>query len=137
MKHTLKNNKSKLIKKKLTINNKSKNKRFIYNYNNNKVNYYKHNNNNHKYMSGGSNIINFIKILEELSKIVKNKGDIFKASAYNKAISELKKYVALPNSVEITSAQELKKLKLPITDLQIFDFHLFFIFFILRFQLSL
>ena len=115
MKHTLKNNKSKLIKKKLTINNKSKSKskRFIYNYNNNKVNYYKHNNNNHKYMSGGSNIINFIKVLEQLSKIVKNKGDIFKASAYNKAISELKKYVALPNSVEITSAQELKKLKLP------------------------
>jgi NAD-dependent DNA ligase len=115
MKHTLKNNKSKFIKnikKKLTINNKSKNKRFIYNYNNNKVNYYKHNN-NHKYMSGGSNIINFIKVLEQLSKIVKNKGDIFKASAYNKAISELKKYVALPNSVEITSAQELKKLKLP------------------------
>ena len=115
MKHTLKNNKSKLIKnikKKLTINNKSKSKRFIYNYNNNKVNYYKHIN-NYKYMSGGSNIINFIKVLEQLSKIVKNKGDIFKASAYNKAISELKKYVALPNSVEITSAQELKKLKLP------------------------
>ncbi len=54
MKHTLKNNKSKLtknIKKKLTINNKSKSKskRFIYNYNKNKVNYYKHIN-NHKYM---------------------------------------------------------------------------------------
>jgi NAD-dependent DNA ligase len=118
MKHTLKNNKSKLIKnikKKLTINNKSKSKRFIYNYNNNKVNYYKHIN-NYKYMSGGSNIINFIKVLEQLSKIVKNKGnkeDIFKVAAYNKAINELKKYTALPNSVEITSAQELKKLKLP------------------------
>ena len=113
MKHTLKNNKSKVIKKKLTINNKSK--RFIYNYNNNKVNYYKHINNN-KYMSGGSNIINFIKVLEQLSKIVKNKGnkeDIFKAAAYNKAINELKKYMALPDSKEITSAQELKKLKLP------------------------
>ena len=118
MKHTLKNNKSKLIKnikKKLTINNKSKSKRFIYNYNNNKVNYYKHIS-NYKYMSGGSNIINFIKVLEQLSKIVKNKGnkeDIFKVAAYNKAINELKKYTALPNSVEITSAQELKKLKLP------------------------
>jgi len=64
-------------------------------------------------MLGGSNLINFIKLLEELSKIVKNKGDVFKASAYNKAISELKKYIATPNSVEITSSQELKKLKLP------------------------
>jgi len=90
MKHTLKNNKSKFLKKKLTINKKSK--RFIYNYNNNKVNYYKHNN-----MSGGSNIIKFIEVLEQLSKIVKNKGnkeDVFKVTAYNKAINELKKYTA-------------------------------------------
>jgi NAD-dependent DNA ligase len=111
MKHTLKNNKSK-IKKKLTINKKSK--RFIYNYNNNKVNYYKYY--KHNNMSGGSNIIKFIEVLEQLSKIVKNKGnkeDVFKVAAYNKAINELKKYTALPNSVEITSAQELKKLKLP------------------------
>jgi len=112
MKHTLKNNKSKFQKKKLTINKKSK--RFIYNYNNNKVNYYKYY--KHNNMSGGSNIIKFIEVLEQLSKIVKNKGnkeDIFKVAAYNKAINELKKYAALPNSVEITSAQELKKLKLP------------------------
>jgi DNA ligase (NAD+) len=112
MKHTLKNNKSKVIRKKLTI--KKKSKGFIYNYNNNKVNYYKYY--KHNNMSGGSNITNFIKLLEQLSKIVKNKGnkeDIFKVAAYNKAINELKKYTALPNSVEITSAQELKKLKLP------------------------
>jgi len=112
MKHTLKNKKSKFIKKKLTINKKSK--RFIYNYNNNKVNYYKYY--KHNNMSGGSNIIKFIEVLEQLSKIVKNKGnkeDVFKVAAYNKAINELKKYIALPNSVEITSAQELKKLKLP------------------------
>jgi NAD-dependent DNA ligase len=64
-------------------------------------------------MSGGSAIINFIKVLEELSKIVKNQGDNFKASAYTKAISELKNYIALPNSKEITSAQQLKSLKLP------------------------
>ena len=94
MKHTLKKYKSKFIKKKLTINNKSKSKRFIYNYNNNKVNYYKYN--KHNNMSGGSNIINFIKVLEQLSKIVKNKGnkeDVFKVAAYNKAINELKKYI--------------------------------------------
>ena len=111
MKHTLKNNKSKFIKKKLTI--KKKSKRFIYNYNNNKVNYYKYYKHN---MSGGSNIIKFIEVLEQLSKIVKNKGnkeDIFKVAAYNKAINELKKYMALPDSKEITSAQELKSLKLP------------------------
>ena len=78
MKHTLKNSKSKVIKKKLTIKNKSKfnYNKSKYNYNNYKDNYYKHNN-----MLGGSNIINFIKVLEELSKIVKNKGDVFKASA--------------------------------------------------------
>ena len=114
MKRTLKKNKKKstikkkaTIKKKLTINNKSKfnNKS---NYNNYKDNYYKYNN-----MSGGSAIINFIKVLEELSKIVKNKGDNFKASAYTKAISELKNYIALPNTKEITSAQQLKSLKLP------------------------
>jgi NAD-dependent DNA ligase len=67
-------------------------------------------------MLGGSNLINFIKVLEQLSKIVKNKGnkeDVFKVAAYNKAINELKKYMALPDSKEITSAQELKSLKLP------------------------
>jgi NAD-dependent DNA ligase len=67
-------------------------------------------------MLGGSNLINFIKVLEQLSKIVKNKGnkeDVFKVAAYNKAINELKKYMALPDSKEITSAQELKNLKLP------------------------
>ena len=116
MKRTLKNKKSKFIKKKLTINNKSK--IFTYNYNNYKANYnnYKDNYNKHNNMSGGSNIINFIKVLEELSKIVKNKGnkeDVFKVAAYNKAINELKKYMALPDSKEITSAQELKSLKLP------------------------
>ena len=130
MKQTLKNNRSKVIKKKLTINNKTKytnktkynNKtkykyktkytnKTKYNYNNYKDNYYKHNN-----MLGGSNLINFIKVLEQLSKIVKNKGnkeDVFKVAAYNKAINELKKYMALPDSKEITSAQELKSLKLP------------------------
>jgi NAD-dependent DNA ligase len=67
-------------------------------------------------MLGGSNLTNFIKVLEQLSKIVKNKGnkeDVFKVAAYNKAINELKKYMALPDSKEITSAQELKSLKLP------------------------
>ena len=107
MKRTLKKNKKKFIKKKLTINNKS-NYNYKSNYNNYKDNYYKYNN-----MSGGSAIINFIKVLEELSKIVKNKGDNFKASAYTKAISELKNYIALPNTKEITSAQQLKSLKLP------------------------
>ena len=133
MKQTLKNNRSKVIKKKLTINNKTKytnnktkytnnktkytNNKTKYtnktknNYNNYKDNYYKHNN-----MLGGSNLINFIKVLEQLSKIVKNKGnkeDVFKVAAYNKAINELKKYMALPDSKEITSAQELKSLNLP------------------------
>ena len=87
MTQTLKNNRSKVIKKKLTINNKkskiynnktkiNNNKSKIYNnktkinYNNYKDNYYKHNN-----MLGGSNLINFIKVLEQLSKIVKNKGN--------------------------------------------------------------
>ena len=110
MKRTLKNNKKKVIKKKLTINNKSK-YNYKSNYNNYKDNYYKYNKYNN--MSGGSAIINFIKVLEELSKIVKNQGDNFKASAYTKAISELKNYIALPNSKEITSAQQLKSLKLP------------------------
>ena len=110
MKRTLKKNKKKFIKKKLTINNKST-INYKSNYNNYKDNYYKYNKYNN--MSGGSAIINFINILEELSKIVKNKGDNFKASAYTKAISELKNYIALPNSKEITSAQQLKSLKLP------------------------
>ena len=67
----------------------------------------------YKNISSESNIISFIKVLEQLSKIIKIKGDDFKASAYNKAINELKIYISLPNSIEITSSQELKSLKLP------------------------
>ena len=43
-------------------------------------------------MFGGSNITEFIKVLNELSIIMKNKGETFRSLAYVKAINELKKY---------------------------------------------
>ena len=68
------------------------------------------NNNN---MFGGSNIIEFMKVLNELSLIMKNKGEVFRSLAYVKAINELKKYMASENAQPINSAHELKSLNLP------------------------
>ena len=68
------------------------------------------NNNN---MFGGSNIIEFMKVLNELSIIMKNKGEVFRSLAYVKAINELKKYMASENAQPINSAHELKSLNLP------------------------
>jgi DNA polymerase/3'-5' exonuclease PolX len=64
-------------------------------------------------MFGGSNIIEFIKVLNELSIIMKNKGEIFRSLAYTKAINELKKYMSSENATPINSAHELKSLNLP------------------------
>ena len=64
-------------------------------------------------MFGGSNITEFIKVLNELSIIMKNKGETFRSLAYVKAINELKKYMSSPNATTINSAQELKSLNLP------------------------
>lgn len=64
----------------------------------------------YKNISSESNIISFIKELEQLSKIMKKKTFVYNI---NKAINELKIYISLPNSIEITSSQELKNLKLP------------------------
>jgi NAD-dependent DNA ligase len=64
-------------------------------------------------MFGGSNITEFIKVLNELSIIMKNKGETFRSLAYIKAINELKKYMSSPNAISINSATELKSLNLP------------------------
>jgi NAD-dependent DNA ligase/predicted GIY-YIG superfamily endonuclease len=64
-------------------------------------------------MFGGSNITDFIKVLNELSIIMKNKGETFRSLAYIKAINELKKYMSSPNATSINSATELKSLNLP------------------------
>jgi DNA ligase (NAD+) len=64
-------------------------------------------------MFGGSNITEFIKVLNELSIIMKNKGETFRSLAYIKAINELKKYMSSPNATSINSATELKSLNLP------------------------
>ena len=64
-------------------------------------------------MFGGSNITEFIKVLNELSIIMKNKGEVFRSLAYVKAINELKKYMSSPNATTINSAHELKSLNLP------------------------
>jgi DNA ligase (NAD+) len=64
-------------------------------------------------MFGGSNIIEFIKVLNELSIIMKNKGEVFRSLAYTKAINELKKYMSSENATPINSAHELKSLNLP------------------------
>ena len=64
-------------------------------------------------MFGGSNITEFMKVLNELSIIMKNKGETFRSLAYIKAINELKKYTSSPNATSINSAQELKSLNLP------------------------
>lgn len=64
-------------------------------------------------MFGGSNITEFIKVLNELSIIMKNKGENFRSLAYVKAINELKKYMSSPNAIAINSANELKSLNLP------------------------
>ncbi len=86
-------------KQKLTLKKKSKDS--AHNYNN--------------AMTGGSNNIKqFIKILNELSLLMKNKGEQFRANAYIKAINELNKYLLLTeNTGEINSSNELKSLKLP------------------------
>jgi NAD-dependent DNA ligase len=64
-------------------------------------------------MFGGSNITEFMKVLNELSIIMKNKGETFRSLAYIKAINELKKYMSSPNATSINSATELKSLNLP------------------------
>ena len=64
-------------------------------------------------MFGGSNITEFIKVLNELSIIMKNKGEVFRSLAYVKAINELKKYMSSENAATINSAHELKSLNLP------------------------
>ena len=69
--------------------------------------------NNNNTMFGGSNITEFIKVLNELSIIMKNKGEVFRSLAYVKAINELKKYISSPNATTINSANELKSLNLP------------------------
>ena len=69
--------------------------------------------NNNNTMFGGSNIIEFIKVLNELSIIMKNKGEVFRSLAYTKAINELKKYMSSENATPINSAHELKSLNLP------------------------
>ena len=68
---------------------------------------------NNNTMFGGSNIIEFIKVLNELSIIMKNKGETFRSLAYIKAINELKKYMSSESAIPINSAHELKSLKLP------------------------
>ena len=101
MKKTVKKYKSHMSnKKKLTLNKKSKD--LIINYNN--------------VMSGGvenSNLKNFIIILNELSTIMKNKGEHFRSIAYVKATNELNKYIKLPENKTINSSNDLKSLKLP------------------------
>jgi DNA ligase (NAD+) len=64
-------------------------------------------------MFGGSNITEFIKVLNELSIIMKNKGETFRSLAYIKAINELKKYMSSPNALTINSVNDLKALNLP------------------------
>jgi hypothetical protein len=49
--------------------------------------------NNNNSMFGGSNITEFIQLLNELSIIMKNKGEVFRSLAYVKAVNELKKYI--------------------------------------------
>jgi hypothetical protein len=66
----------------------------------------------YKNVSNERNIINFINYLEQLSKRMKKIGENFKAAAYNRAINELNIYILLPTSIDITSSQELKSLKL-------------------------
>ena len=68
---------------------------------------------NNNTMFGGSNITEFMKVLNELSIIMKNKGETFRSLAYTKAINELKKYMATENATPINSAHELKSLNLP------------------------
>ena len=82
----------------MTLNKKSKD--LIINYNNE--------------MSGGANNLkNFIIILNELSTIMKNKGEHFRSVAYVKATNELNKYVKLQKNKTINSSNDLKSLKLP------------------------
>jgi len=69
--------------------------------------------NNNNSMFGGSNITEFIQLLNELSIIMKNKGEVFRSLAYVKAVNELKKYMSSPNALTINSANELKSLNLP------------------------
>jgi DNA polymerase/3'-5' exonuclease PolX len=60
------------------------------------------------------NLKKFIKLLNSLVTITKNKGEHFKSNAYIKAINELNKYLkSTPSSEEILSTQDLKKLKIP------------------------
>ena len=60
-----------------------------------------------------SGIKNFIKLLNSLVTITKNKGEHFKSNAYIKAINELNKYLkVVPRGTEIKSLDDLKKLKI-------------------------
>jgi len=98
---TSKTKQSKFIKQKLTLKKKVKdlthNNRMMINI----------------MIGGTNNIKQFIKILNELSTIMKNKGEQFRANAYIKAINELNKYLALNNNTkEINSSKELKALNL-------------------------
>ena len=99
MRNTLKKYKRNGNRKKLTLSKKVKDLTLI--------------NNNNYNMLGGSNIINFIKALNELSSIMKAKGEVFRSIAYIKAINELKKYMSSANITDIGSANDLKALKLP------------------------
>ena len=61
-----------------------------------------------------SSIKNFIKLLNSLVTITKNKGEHFKSNAYIKAINELNKYLKVVSSgEEIKSLDDLKKRKIP------------------------
>jgi len=64
-------------------------------------------------MNENSAIKNFIKLLNSLVTITKNKGEHFKSNAYIKAINELNKYLkVVPSGEEIKSSNDLKKLKI-------------------------
>ena len=65
-------------------------------------------------MNESSIIKKFLKLLNSLVTITKNQGEHFKSIAYVKALNELNKYLKVnPNSEELKSSNELKKLKLP------------------------
>jgi DNA polymerase/3'-5' exonuclease PolX len=100
MRNTLKKYKRNGNRKKLTLSKKVKDLTLI-------------NSNNSYNMLGGSNITNFIKALNELSAIMKAKGEVFRSIAYIKAINELKKYMSSAKITDIGSANELKALQLP------------------------
>jgi DNA polymerase/3'-5' exonuclease PolX len=65
-------------------------------------------------MNENNTIKKFIKLLNSLVTITKNQGEHFKSTAYIKALNVLNKYLKVnPNSEELKSSSDLKKLKLP------------------------